>query len=146
MSVAEPALREKIKAALHADGVAEANAFAADAAVAAFTKCGEWLDQCNAYIDENRRTVEAFLEKELPQVKAVPSKSTYLVWLDCTALKGDKEKLAEYIREKTGLFMNAGRMYGAPDFLRLNVGCPRVYVEDGLNRLKAGVLAWEGEH
>ena len=146
VAVAEPALREKIKAALHADGVAEANAFAADAAVAAFTKCGEWLDQCNAYIDENRRTVEAFLEKELPQVKAVPSKSTYLVWLDCTALKGDKEKLAEFIREKTGLFMNAGRMYGAPDFLRLNVGCPRVYVEDGLNRLKAGVLAWEGEH
>ena len=134
VAVAESALRERIKAALHADGVA------------AFTKCGDWLDACNAYIDENRRTVEAFLKKELPQVKAVPSKSTYLVWLDCTALKGDKEKLAEFIRERTGLFMNAGRMYGAADFLRLNVGCPRAYVQDGLKRLKAGVLAWEGEH
>ncbi len=146
VAVPDKALRGRIQAALHADGVSEVGAFAVDATVAAFTKCGDWLDEMRGYVAENKRTVEAFLEKELPQVKAVPSKSTYLIWLDCTALPGDKSGLARYIRAKTGLFLNAGGMYGDAGFLRMNLGCSRAYVQDGLKRLKAGVLAWEGEH
>ena len=36
-------------------------------------------------------------------------------------------------------------MYGdaGRDFLRMNLGCPRSLVEDGLQRLKKGVEAWE---
>ena len=145
VAVAEPALRNRVKAALHADGVSEVGAFAVDATVAAFTQCGPWLDEMRAYVAENKRTVQAFLQKELPQVKAVPSQATYLMWLDCSALPGDKRDLARFIRENTGLFLNAGEMYGGHggDFLRINLGCPRSLVEDGLMRLKAGVEAWE---
>ncbi len=146
-AVAAPdkALRERVQAALHADGVGEVGAFAVDATVAAFTKCGDWLDGMRAYVAENKRLVQAFLEKELPQVKAVPSKATYLLWLDCSALPGYKGDLAHFIRTGTGLFLNAGGMYGdaGRDFLRMNLGCPRSLVEDGLKRLKKGVEARE---
>ena len=140
-----PVLRDRIRAALHTDGVSEVGAFAVDATVAAFTQCGPWLDELRAYVTENKRYVQAFLEKELPQVKAAPSKATYLLWLDCSALSGDKGDLARFIREKTGLFLNAGGMYGdtGRDFLRMNLGCARSLVEDGLKRLKTGVEAWE---
>ena len=48
------------------------------------------------------------------------------------------EKLEELIREKTGLWLCAGKEYGgAPDgFLRMNIACPRSRVMDGLERLK----------
>ncbi len=148
MAVADPALRAKLSRALHNDGIAEASAFAIDAAVAAFTQGGEWLDALRAYIADNKRTVAAYLEKELPQVKAVPSQATYLVWLDCTALPGDKRELAQFIRAETGLYLNAGAAYGSggESFLRMNLGCPRAYVDEGLARLKAGVQAWERTH
>ena len=145
VAAANPALRNRVQAGLHADGVSDVGAFAVDATVAAFTKCGPWLDELRSYVAQNKRRVQAFLEEQLPQVKAVPSKATYLAWLDCSALPGDKRDLARFIRERTGLFLNGGGMYGdgGRDFLRMNLGCPRSLVEDGLGRLKAGVTAWE---
>ena len=147
VAVADPALRHKVWRGLNTDEVAEPNAFAADAAVAAFTKGGPWLDELREYVSENKRVTVEFLARELPQVKAVPSQATYLIWLDCTALPGDTTDLAQFIREKTGLFMNGGAQYSGNGkyFLRLNVACPRSRLEDGLARLKRGVLAWEQE-
>ncbi len=140
----DPSLRDRVRAAIHADGVSELNAFAADAAVAAFTQGGEWMDQMRSYVAANKRRTEAFLASEIPQVKATPSQATYLMWLDCSALPGDKAGLGGFIRERTGLFLNAGSLYGdaGRDFLRLNAACPRALLEDGLDRLKRGVLAW----
>lgn len=144
VAVPNETLRRRVRAALHADGLGEAGAFAVDATAAAFTQCGAWLDEMRAYVAENKRLAADYLARELPQVKAVPSQATYLMWLDCSALPGDKGNLAGFIREKTGLFLNAGGIYGSEgrDFLRMNLGCPRSLVEDGLRRLKEGVLSW----
>ena len=71
------------------------------------------------------------------------SDSTYLLWLDCSAYESDSEKLEELIREKTGLWLCAGKEYGGePDgFLRVNIACPRSRVMDGLERLKRALLS-----
>jgi len=60
---------------------------------------------------------------------------------------GSKAPLADYIREKTGLFLSNGEQYGKGGafHLRMNLACPRSIVEDGLKRLKAGVEAWVAE-
>jgi len=70
-----------------------------------------------------------------------PSQATYLLWLDCGALTKDSRKLAGNIRKKTGLFLTNGAQYGGSGaaFLRMNVACPRSFVEDGLRRLKAAL-------
>ena len=148
VAVPDPALRHKVWRALNTDEVAEPNAFAVDAAVAAFTKGGPWLDELRAYIFENKQVTAEFLAKELPQLRAVPSQATYLVWIDCGTLPGDTAELAGFIREKTGLFLSEGAQYGGngKHFLRLNAACPRSRLMDGLTRLKEGVLAWEREH
>lgn len=138
------ALRHKVWRALNTDEVAEPNAFAVDAAIAAFTKGGDWLDELRQYIFENKKRVIEFVKTEIPQISVVPSEATYLLWLDCTGLADSANGIAKYIREKTGLYLSEGSQYGSggEGFLRLNIACPRSTLEDGLARLKEGILSY----
>jgi cystathionine beta-lyase len=45
------------------------------------------------------------------------------------------------IREKTGLYLSQGTIYGGDghDFLRMNIACPKANVIDGLKRLKSAL-------
>ena len=135
-------LRHKMWRGLNTDEVAEPNAFAVTAAVAAFTKGGEWLDELREYLFENKRIVREFLENELPQVRLTPSQATYLLWLDCGAVTDRSKALAEFIRSETGLFLSHGEQYGGNGdrFLRLNIACPKQVLKDGLSRLKTGIV------
>ena len=80
--VPNPALRHKVWRALNTDEVAEPNCFAAEAAIAAFTKGGPWLDALRAYLAENKRQAWDFLARELPQIRPIYSHGTYLLWLE----------------------------------------------------------------
>lgn len=138
-------LRHKIERALNTDEVAEPNVFAIEAAVAAFTKGGDWLDSLREYLAENKKTVLDFLEAEIPNVILVPSHATYLLWLDCRKIIGDASELCQYLRNETGLYLSAGLAYGGngKSFLRMNAACPRERLLDGLERLKQGIKSYE---
>ena len=144
VSVPNPFLRHKVWRGLNTDEVAEGNVFAVDAAVAAFTEGGPWLDGLREYLYANKQTVKDLLERELPMIHLVPSEATYLLWLDCGKLTEDTKQLSGFIREKTGLYLSEGGQYGKTGerFLRLNIACPRSRLLDGLERLKAGVLSF----
>ena len=146
VAVANPALRHKVWRALNTDEVAEPNAFAVDAAVAAFTQGGPWLDALRQYVYENKKRVTEFVRENIPRLRVVPSSATYLLWLDCSGLAGSADGLAAYLREKTGLYLSRGGQYGSggESFLRMNVACPRSTLEDGLARLREGVSAYGG--
>ena len=143
--VPDPALRHKVWRALNTDEVAEPNAFAVDAAIAAFTKGDGWLDELRQYLFENKKRTAEFVRGNIPQIRAVPSSATYLVWLDCSALTGTASEIAGHIRSKTGLYLSEGSQYGSGGerFLRLNAACPRSALEDGLARLQAGIASYE---
>lgn len=145
--VPNPVLRHKITRALNTDEVAEPNAFAVCAAVAAFTQGAPWLDALRAYIYENKQTVIRFIKEHIPQLTVVPSQATYLLWIDCERLCADGAVFADFLRCQTGLFLTAGGEYGraGAHFLRLNIACPRATLLDGLNRLARGVrlFGWE---
>ena len=130
-----------VRRAINTDEVAEPNSFATIAAITAFTQCEQWLDELREYVFENRRIAENFIEKELPQLKAVKANATYLMWIDIKKLNVSDKEFAKFLREKTGLFITAGSAYGAcgKGFFRMNVACPRSLLLDGLSRLKKGV-------
>ncbi|MCR5296247.1 MAG: pyridoxal phosphate-dependent aminotransferase [Clostridiales bacterium] len=143
--VPEEGLRQRMDRALNTDEVAEPNAFAVDATLAAFSDEGwEWLSALRDYVEGNKQAVYAFVRNELPDVCAVPQDATYLMWLDVSRYTADSRALQRFIREKTGLFVSAGDMYGGIGnrFLRLNVACPRSVLEDGLDRLRRGLEQW----
>ena len=139
--VPDPFLRHKVWRGLNTDEVAEPNAFAVPAAVAAFTQGEPWLDALREYISANRKTAEEFIGRELPTLRVTPQDATYLLWIDASSVSPDGEALAERIREKTGLYLIGGEEYGkaGKGFLRMNIACPRATLLDGLARLKKGV-------
>ncbi|MCD8390917.1 MAG: PatB family C-S lyase [Firmicutes bacterium] len=138
----------KVNRALNTDEVAEPNAFAVTAAVAAYTRGGEWLDELRAYIAENRRIVDNFIASEIPDLYLVPSDATYLLWIDCSKICGDSKALAGFIRRETGLYLSDGAQYGegGEGFLRLNIACPKALLYDGLKRLKKAVNAFNNKN
>ena len=125
-------LRHKMWRALNTDEVAEPNSFACVAAIAAFNEGADWLDEMCAYVFENRRIAEEYIAANIPQIKAVHSDATYLLWLKMprSGLQGD-------LKDKTGLYLSDGAVYGkgGEEFLRMNLGCSRQTLKDGLKRL-----------
>ncbi|MCD7741936.1 MAG: pyridoxal phosphate-dependent aminotransferase [Ruminococcus sp.] len=136
-----PRLYNKAVRTLNTDEIAEPNAFAINAAIAAFDNGEDWLDELREYIYSNKLAVKSFVEKSLPQITLVPSEATYLLWLDCSSITLDGSSLADFIRRETGLFLSSGELYGdcGKSFLRLNIACPRSRLDDGLDRLLKGI-------
>ncbi len=134
--VPNPHLRHKVWRALNTDEIAEPNAFAVDATIAAFGQGEEWLNQLNDYLFENRKYAEKVLA-EIPnnKVKVVKGRATYLLWVKVFQ-NGDV--FAEELRRKTGLFINGGAEYGksGENFVRINLACSRKTLEEAMARFK----------
>ncbi|MCI8543671.1 MAG: pyridoxal phosphate-dependent aminotransferase [Lachnospiraceae bacterium] len=145
--VPNPVIRHKLERGLNTDEVAEPNAFAIGAAVAAFEKGGPWLEELREYLAGNKRLVRSFVKQHLPEIKVVPSEATYLLWLDCGEITEDAGELTRFIRRDSGLYLTEGEEYGAcgKQFIRLNPACPRERLEDGLKRLEKSIQNWKKE-
>ena len=145
--VPDPVIRHKVDRGLNTDEVAEPNAFAVGAAVAAFTRGEKWLDELRGYLYENKQMVRTFVKREVPGIRVVPSQATYLLWLDCGEMTEDAGELAGFIRRHSGLYLTEGEEYGAcgRKFLRLNTACPRARLQEGLERLRRSVAAYSRE-
>lgn len=146
VAVPNPVLRHKVRRGMNTDEVSGPNCFAVDAAIAAYTKGGAWLDELREYIQGNKEYTKKYLEG-IFGIKAVYSEATYLMWLDCRGLRNGGAGFAAYLRDKTGLFVSKGELYGksGEGFLRVNAACPRSILEDGLGRLAEGAEAYEKE-
>lgn len=139
--VPDPVLRHRMNRALNTDEVAEPNAIAMEATVAAFTRGEEWLDELNSYLAENRRFAADFMESLLPELHLVKAHSTYLLWVDVRSITMDTVGLCMYLREEAGLYVSEGDAYGesGKGFIRINAACPRERLRDGLERLRKGI-------
>lgn len=143
VAVPDENLRHKVNRGLNTDEVAEPNVFAITAAVAAFTKGEAWLEELRSYLKANKDYVREYLALEIPEITAVPSDATYLLWLDCRKLIGDSTMLCRFIRSDSGLYLSDGKDYGnGQSHLRMNVACPREQLREGLARLKKSVAAY----
>lgn len=138
--VPNPKIRARMERAINTDEVAEPNAFACVAAIAAFNESEAWLDELRGYIYENKRIVAEFIKNERLDIHLVPSDATYLLWLDCSKICEDSTILQEFLKNRANLWLNDGKIYRANrGFLRLNIATQRSRVIDGLNRLKNGL-------
>lgn len=137
VSIPNPLLRHKVWRGLNTDEVAEPNAFAMDATIAAFTKGEDWLNQLNEYLFENRKIAEKYISELSKNFTVIKGEATYLLWVKVSD-NGNGDNFAEDLRNKTGLFVNGGAEYGktGEDFVRINLACPRKVLLDALNCLK----------
>lgn len=108
------------------------------AAEAAYREGEPWRRELVAYLQGNRDHLAAFVARETPELKVAPVEATYLAWIDAAAL-GQPEPGKFF--EQHGLGLNDGTGFGGAGFVRLNFGCPRATLDEGLRRLRQAVLA-----
>lgn len=127
----------------NADGLSSPAVLAVAAHIAAYREGESWLDALRAYLKANLEHVAARLNQAFPQLDWQPPQATYLAWIDLTPLGLDDVALQQELIERQKVAIMPGSTYGAQGkgFLRLNVGCPRSKVDDGLDRLIAAIDA-----
>ena len=129
--------RSRTRAILTKREMTMLNVFAIDSLIVAYEKGEPWLEELKKYLHDNYVYLTDFCQKHLPLLTVIPLQSTYLVWLDARTLGMPSSSLAESLLEKEQLWLQAGGKYGqaGDDFLRINIACPRLLLEEGLQRL-----------
>lgn len=118
--------------------VAEVNNLGYTACEAAYRHGGPWRDALQRYLAGNRDLIHDFVANELPELRVYQHEATYLSWIDASRL-GLKDPVGHF--ESHGLGLSDGAFFDDPTHVRLNFGCPRSALREGLERLKAGVKA-----
>ncbi|MDE6115188.1 MAG: pyridoxal phosphate-dependent aminotransferase [Muribaculum sp.] len=132
-------VRAVIDRAINDNEVCDVNPFGVTALIAAYNHGAPWLDELRDYISGNYAMLLDFFAAELPSLKVCSLESTYLAWVDITALGISSEKLEEHALETERVWVNAGSMYGSEGYIRINMACPRSRLLEGLRRLKRAV-------
>lgn len=123
------------------DGLSSPAVLALVAHIAAYRQGEPWLDALRAYLQENLRYVADTLNQEFAQLNWQPPQSTYLAWIDLRPLGLDDRELQKAMIEQQKVAIMPGYTYGEEGngFIRLNCGCPRVKLEEGVKRLIAAI-------
>lgn len=135
--IPDPKLRERFLTQLkEADGLSSTSIFGMTATIAAYDNESKWVDQLNDYLDGNIAYVIAYLQEHHPELVVTKSEATYLMWIDCTALGLTMAELQQRMIRKGKVAIMSGEIYGKEgrNFLRLNIGCSREKLIDGLKR------------
>jgi len=108
---------------------------------AAYADSEAWLDALLIYLEANRDYLHSFVQSELPGINMAKPEGTYLAWLDCrdAGIDGKPDKFFQDIAK---VAMNDGDWFGkgGEGFVRLNFGCPRSLLEEGLSRIKTALV------
>ena len=115
----------------------EINTFGLVGMEAAYETGEEWLAELLPYIQSNITYTMNFFREQLPKVKIMEPEGTYLLWLDYSEYDLSDKELEERFVHKGKVVLNTGVSYGpsGKQHMRLNVACPRVVLEEGLNRI-----------
>ena len=115
----------------------EINTFGLVGMEAAYETGEEWLAELLPYIQSNITYTMNFFREQLPKVKIMEPEGTYLLWLDFSEYDLSDKELEERFVHKGKVVLNTGVSYGpsGKQHMRLNVACPRVVLEEGLNRI-----------
>ncbi|MFE4433850.1 MalY/PatB family protein [Peribacillus butanolivorans] len=114
------------------------NILALTAMEAAYREGLPWLKDMIAYIEENIKVAEEFIAAEIPALHVMHPDASYLLWIDCRDLGLNDKEIKERLIHQGKLALEPGSKYGpgGEGFVRMNIGCSRSVLLDGLNRLK----------
>lgn len=131
-------LRKSFENMLGSDGINKPNLLGIAALKAAYTECDEWLSQAMDYCEANYRFLCKYLKDNIPEVEAIKMEGTYLVWLNCKGLNLNHKVLEERLIKEAKLLLSQGYTFGegGNGFVRMNIACPKLTLEEALVRLK----------
>ncbi|HXH01923.1 MAG TPA: PatB family C-S lyase [Candidatus Competibacteraceae bacterium] len=120
--------------------VPQVNLLAVAAAEAAYRYGDEWLAELRRYLTANCDFLLGYLAEHLPLLGCTRPEATYLAWIDCrqAGIAGNPQR---FFLERGKIALNDGATFGpgGEGFVRLNFGCPRVLLEQGLERMRTAL-------
>ena len=143
--VSDPDLRKAMRDRLKDIGLtAERPTVMSMAAQTACYTYGEpWVRELREYLSGNFDLAVDILRGT--PLKAAKPDSTYLLWVDCSALGMDTDTLKKFMIQRAHIYPELGSVFDSLDFasykglqthMRLGLGMPRSLVEEALTNLK----------
>jgi cystathionine beta-lyase len=129
--ISNPDLRKSFRRAA-AGIVPFINTLGYTAALAAYRDSAQWHKDLLDYLRENRTIVENSIAK-MPGLSMHHVEATYLAWIDTR--DSEIQDMVKFFKN-AGVGLSDGSHFGGPGFLRLNFGCPKVTLEEALERMQ----------
>lgn len=123
------------------------NALANRAIEACYTYGDQWVDEQNEYLTGNSDLVIQYLGEHAPEIGVVKPEGTYLMWLDFGTFHLTSNDIMKKLAADYGIAVGSGSCYGgnAEGFMRLNIGCPRSVLRQGLEKIAQFAADEKGE-
>ncbi|MCL6271642.1 PatB family C-S lyase [Sansalvadorimonas sp. 2012CJ34-2] len=102
------------------------------AAEAAYTHGEPWRQALLEHLRENHDYLLQRI-KGMPYLDMIPHQATYLAWIQCDI--PDVKRPQEFF-EQAGVGLSPGAVFGDARYVRLNFGCPKATLEQGLDRME----------
>ncbi|MBK5534606.1 PatB family C-S lyase [Pseudomonas sp. TH08] len=140
MIIQDAALRERVNHA-RCGMVDSVNPLGMEATRVAYSEGAPWLTELKTYLQANRDWLVDAVRSRLPGVSINVPQGTYLAWLDCSAL--DLDNPQQFFLEQAKVGLSAGLDFGDQhqQFVRLNFGCPRSLLEEGIARMERALVS-----
>ncbi|EJZ58335.1 Biproductal PLP-dependent enzyme [Pseudomonas fluorescens R124] len=135
MIIQDAALRERVNHA-RCGMVDSVNPLGMEATRVAYSEGAPWLAELKTYLQANRDWLVDAVRSRLPGVTINVPQGTYLAWLDCSALELGNPQ--QFFLEQAKVGLSAGVDFGDQhqQFVRLNFGCPRSLLAEGISRME----------
>jgi cystathionine beta-lyase len=137
--ITDPTLRREYN---HGRGglVGSPNLLGFTAAQAAYAHGEPWLKALLRYLEANRDLIVDYVASHMPQLRVARPEGTYLAWIDCREADMP-ESPKTFFLERGRVEFNAGADFGTSGegFVRLNFGCPRALLLEGLHRMRSAL-------
>lgn len=110
---------------------------AAAATQAAYSGCGDWEDEVNAYLDESFNILRRRLSQVLPKADLVEPEGMFLAWIDMHGYGLPDREICRRFVEVAGVVPDPGTHFGpeGEGFVRLNIACPHAVLNEALDRV-----------
>lgn len=112
--------------------------FSIAACIAAYTKCDQWVEELNDYLDDCIDYVVDRFRNELPKVKVFRPEGTYILWMDFTDSGFTGEELDERIAGRAHIGFTDGAGMEVPEgtiFRRMCCTSPKSQLVEAMDRL-----------
>lgn len=114
------------------------NIFGHVAMKAAYQSGEEWLEELVEYLGGNVDFALDYFHREIPLVGVCRPEGSFLLWLDFRNTGFTHEECGKRLLQRGKIGLNDGLAFGVESrgFRRMNIGCPRSVLEEGLGRIK----------
>ncbi len=132
--IEDPVLKEKYPS----NPFEMATPFGISAVIAAYTKCDDWVDQLNEYLDKTLSYAVDRFKKDLPKAKVSMPEGTYVLWVDFSGYGLSDEELSKRF-DSVNVLVTNGKGFGMAEgeqYKRICLTAPMVIVEEMCNRLE----------